>query len=248
MSNHITSPPQNDTTNTDPKLAAIKTRISTHMTADHADSLALFLRHYSKQPIPLPPIPNTLQLTDLSSTHLIITHPQGRSLIPLNPPLSDSLSDARPRLIQMHNDCLTALDLSPIHINTFFWPNKVWQYLTHFAAGFTFLSFTLFSPSSFLQGSGSIAYTIWSFGGLAPWHAWLASVLCRPVLLGMVLIHGTEVVWFERTRLRKFWIERWSGVWWAWVCCVFVGGVAGQWRFDEMVEGIKEERERKGKH
>ncbi|KAJ8606826.1 hypothetical protein MRB53_040693 [Persea americana] len=233
----------------DPKTVAIKSRILTHMTADHAESLALYLRHYCKQPITLPPTPailSTLALTDITPTHMIITHPSGRSLIPFTPPMAH-LSGSRARLVQMHTEALRALHLSDLKVSTFVLPNKAWQWFTHFCTLLCFTTFSIYSSASFRPESDTLASRIWSVGGLAPWLGILASWTCKPVLVGMVLIHGAEVWHFQRSRLRTYWVAVGSVVWWCWVLCVFSGGVAGIWRFDEMVEGIRAENAAKQK-
>lgn len=73
----------------------------------------------------------------------------------------------------------------------------------------------------------------------------MASYVKNYVLVGMLVIHVAEVAWFARTRLRKYWVERFTALWWAWVGCVFLGGVAGITRFDEMVGGMERDAERR---
>ena len=75
-----------------------------------------------------------------------------------------------------------------------------------------------------------------------------AELMATPVLWFMLVVHTAEAGYFARTRLRRHWVQRFSPLWWVWVTCVFNGGVAGITRFDEMVEGIKLEKEKGGKH
>lgn len=233
----------------DAKAQAIKSRILTHMTSDHADSLALFLRHYCKIPssqVPInPPPAGTLQLTDITLDHIIITHQSGRNLIPLTPPMN-SMAESRERLIAMHKDCLAALDLAPFKVDKFVPPNKAWQWITHFAVFMTIFTFAFWPTAAFRPGSRAFPALFWSFGGLADWNATLASYIKNYVLVVVLLIHVGEAAWFSRTRLRKYWVDRFSPLWWAWSGCVFLGGVAGMWRFDEYVAGIEREKNKKG--
>ncbi|KAJ9650259.1 hypothetical protein H2198_010429 [Neophaeococcomyces mojaviensis] len=225
----------------DPKTLAMKTRVLTHMTTDHADSLALYLRHYSKLPassIPLSPPVGMLKLEDVTLDHMIISHPGGGNLVYIDPPMK-SLMESRERLVGMHKDCLTGLGLSDIKIDSFVLPNKAWQWVTHLVTTFCFVTFSFFR---------SEVYRIWSFGGLVPGLGALAEVTATPVLWLMLAIHISEAGYFARTRLRKHWVQRFSPLWWMWTTCVFNGGVAGITRFDEMVEVMKAEREKGGKH
>lgn len=233
----------------DPKQVAMKTRILTHMTADHADSLALFLKQYCKQPINIPASSeelSKLSLSDIQLTHMIISHPKGRSLIPFDPPMQ-SFSESRARLVQMHTEALRALGLSDLKIDTFVLPNKAWQWLIQFACILSFSTFTLYPSAAFLPEANTLASKIWSFGGLAPWNARLASYLCKPVVIAMVLIHAAEVVWFQQTRLRRYWVPTGTLVWWMWIVAAFNGGVGAIFRFDDMVADIRKEKEMKEK-
>lgn len=75
----------------------------------------------------------------------------------------------------------------------------------------------------------------------------VTSYLCKPTLVFMVLIHAAEAVYFEQTRLSRYWVQTGSVVWWMWIVCAFNGGVAGIWRFDGMVADIRREKEEKEK-
>jgi len=233
----------------DPKIQALKTRVQTHMTTDHADSLALFLTHYCKVPVPLRPTPppGTLKLDDIALDHIVIAHPTGRNLVQITPPMSH-LGQSRERLVGMHNDCLTALDLAPFKVETFVVPNKLWQWITHFVCALCFVTYSVYPAEAFLPEANTLASQVWSIGGLAPGLARLTSYVKDAVLVGMLAIHVTEAAYFSRTRLRKYWVPRFSGVWWMWTTAVFNGGVAAMWRFDEMVESMEVERAKGGKH
>lgn len=253
------SPPP-DLDLSDPKVQAMKARILTHMSADHADSLALYLQHYcllppSQAPLNPTPPPGTLQLEDISLDHMIISHSSGRrrNLIPIAPPMT-SLSEARERLVSMHHASLRALDLADFRITRVVPPNKPWQWLIHAAVAVTLFTFVLWpSPASFEPGSGHFPAVFWSLGGLTPWLARLAARLRAPVLAFILVVHTAEAAWFARARLRRYWVPPFSGaLWWGWVAVVWLGGVAGIARFDDYVAGLERERAAKqkqpGKH
>lgn len=233
----------------DPKSEAMKTRILTHMTNDHSDSLALFLNHYCKIATPLRPTPSpgTLVLDDITLNHICITHPGGRNLISIDPPMN-SLSDSRGRLVEMHKSCLTALDMSEFKVEKFVLPNKPWQWFTHFITLWTFTIFALYPAEDFLPGQRTLPSKVYSMGGMTPWLAQFAYHVKDWVLLGMLVIHTVEAGVMARGRLRRFWVPRFSRMWWLWTTATFSGGVAALWRFDDMLREVEEERARGGKH
>lgn len=62
----------------------------------------------------------------------------------------------------------------------------------------------------------------------------------------MVAIHAGEVVWLERSRLRRSSVRMGGRVWWAWVCSIFVEGFPATVRFDRLVreEEVKKARQK----
>ncbi|KAK5955422.1 hypothetical protein OHC33_003060 [Knufia fluminis] len=233
----------------DPKTQAMKTRVLNHMTNDHSDSLALYLNHYCKIPTSLRPTPptGTLKLDDITLDHIIVSHPSGRNLIPITPPMTH-LGESRERLVSMHNDCLKALDMAPFEVEKFVLLNKPWQWALTLLSLLNFVTFSLYPSAAFLPESDTLASQIWSIGGLVPQLAKLTYYVKNTVLVGMLIIHVSETVYMARGRLRRYWVPRFSGVWWAWCSVVFAGGIAGITRFDEMVGDLERERERGGKH
>lgn len=245
----IATPPTTSASSIDPKEAAMKARVLNHMSVDHVDSIALYLRYYSKLPssqIPLNPAVGTLKMEDITLDHIILSHPFGRNLVYVDPPM-ENLMESRERLVAMHKECLTGLGLSDIKISTFVLPNRLWQWTLHVLA---FLSFTTFGfcRDQLHPNTNTIVSKIWSIGGLVPGNAVLADKVALPVVLGMVVIHVFEAGYFARTRLRKHWVQRFTPLWWVWVIVTFNGGIASISRFDSMVEDIKTEREKSGAH
>ena len=233
----------------DPKILSMKARVTTHMTTDHADSLTLFLKHYCKVPISLRPTPpiGTLKLDDIALDHIIISHPNGRNIVQITPPMNH-LGEARERLVSMHNDCLKALDLASFKVEKFVLPNKLWQWITHLLCALCFTFFSIYPSEAFLPESNTLPSKIWSIGGLVPVLADVASHVKNQVLVGMLIIHVSEAAYMSRMHLRKYWVPRFSAVWWVWVAVVFNGGAAGMYRFQDMVEGMEAERAKGGKH
>ncbi|KIX02938.1 uncharacterized protein Z518_06488 [Rhinocladiella mackenziei CBS 650.93] len=223
-----------------PDPQAMKTRIITHMNTDHALSLRLYLMHYSHVPLSGT---SSATLTDITTQHMILTSSFGRHVISFEPEMK-SLLDARERLVAMHNECLSALDLSDIVIDTYVPPDRAWHWGL---AGITLLILSTFPFREALKPeSGTIIASIWSLGGAVPGLARLCYTLQPYVLTLVVLVHGTEAAWLANTKLRRHWVEVGSGVWFAWLLdCVIEGGGCLE-RFQRVVKG--KEAAKNGKH
>ncbi|KAK5085405.1 hypothetical protein LTS08_003131 [Lithohypha guttulata] len=234
---------------TDPKMEAMKSRVLTHMTADHSDSLALYLNHFCKVPTSLRPPPpiGTLKLEDITLDHIIISHPKGRNLVRIDPPMKH-LGEARERLVAMHKECLQKLDMAEFKVDKFVLPNKPWQWALQIFSLMCFVLFTLYPAKAFLPEAGTLASKIYSVGGIVPGLARLTASIKDFVLIGMFAIHSAETGHMAQTRMKKYWVPAFSRTWWMWEAAVAVGGVAGMWRFDDMVKEMEEERRKSGKH
>ncbi|RVX67517.1 hypothetical protein B0A52_08870 [Exophiala mesophila] len=225
-----------------PDPAAMKARIISHMNADHQLSLRAYLQLYANVPSLST---RSSKLEDITNEHMILTSSFGRHVIPFSPPLK-SLAEARERLVAMHNDCLQALDLSDIVIDSYYWPDKLWQYP---ATAFILLILITFPfPDSLLPHSNSLIYQIWSLGGLAPGLAALCHTLAFPVWFFIVAVHAAESVWLSKTRLRKHWIEPGTGVWMAWMADCALKGFSAFQRFDQVVKEKEAAKRGRGQH
>lgn len=228
--------------------SAMQNRITSHMTADHATSLSLYLQHYSRIPasqLPDPPA-GKLALDEVTLEHMIISHPGGRNLVPFDPPLT-SYAQARERVVAMHKDCLAALDLSETKVEKFVWPNKLWQWGLHLLAFWCLISFGLLRAD--VRDASTVAGRVWSLGGLAPSFARFAAKIGLPVVVGMVAIHIGEATYFDMGRARRHGLRRGTKPWWSWTICVLNAGVAGLTRFDDYVEELNiDKANTKGQH
>ena len=227
----MASSPNPSSTTSNP-TTAIQTRITTHMNADHATTLSLFLQHYAHLPAPLS---TPARITNIKLTHIILTSPHGQSYIPLVPPMA-SFADARPRMVAMHQDALRGLGLSDTKVEVYKPPNTVVQVVVAFLAGISFVSFAHPAVLARLRA-------FWSLAGTAPWLYDLACVLQPYVIVFMVALHGVEAGWMARTRLRRHRVQ--GPVWWAWVGSTFVEGVGAFERIDRMVRE-KEKKQEEG--
>jgi hypothetical protein len=224
--------------------AAIKARIITHMNADHAYSLELYVRHYNQLPIAQA---RAAKLHEITQTHLILTTTQSRLLIPLSPPLDSSLKDARERLVEMHNTCLAALGIAAqgVIVEAYVPPNALYQVFT--LVSVASVLFTLPFRAALHPDSGSWLSWYWSLGGMVPGVARLAYAVAPLVWWLTLAIHVGETVWFVRTRLGRFSVVPFTGVWWCWVVDCFFEGFGAFRRFDALV-GELERTKGKGRH
>lgn len=217
-----------------PDPEAVKARIISHINADHAFSLTLYARHCNQLPLAMA---RTARLEAITLDHLIMTSSFGRLLVPFSPPLA-SLSQAREKLVAMHNDCLAALDVDDVEVTQYRPPNRWWQW--GFAVGVTAVLLTFPFRASLRPDSGTWIAWFWSVGGRVPLLAELAYTLQPIVLPATLVIHVLEARHMISGRLRRFSVENFSTVWWCWVVGVFLEGFGAFMRFDEAVAELRE--------
>jgi hypothetical protein len=213
-----------------PDAAAMKSRIITHMNADHQLSLRLYLQHSCHIPSG-----GTVKasLEDITNEHMILISSFGRHIVPLDPPMK-SLMEGRERLVAMHQQCLKELDLSDIVVDEYQLPTTVFPWALSSLVILIALTFPF--RESLRPESGSVIYDIWSLGGLAPGLAQLSYTLAPAVLGFIYLAHGIESVYLARTRLRKHWVETFSKTWWLWIGDCALEGFGAIQRFDAVVK------------
>lgn len=232
-----------------PNPDAAKSRILNHMNADHSNSLRLYARHYSQLPLPHA---KTAKADDITLDHLILQTSFGRVLIPFTPPLK-SFSEARERLVGMHEECLTKLGVDGVMLTEYRLPNRLWQWGM---VGISLWNFgTLPFRESILPSSGSWISQVWSLGGLLPGLAKLTYTLAPATLWFMIVMHAGEAVYMGTTVMRRYEVEIFSGVWWAWVLDTATEGFGSFVRLEGLVREIKEAKEKgrpqglgRGKH
>jgi len=223
------------------KDTAAKTRIINHMNADHQDSLICFLRHY-KHVSAFSARNATLSAIDLSNL-VISTSPTPFTTktyrIPMNPPLN-SWADARPRLVTMNNEACSGLGCSSITVKEYVPPSGLM--LVNFSLCFwTYMTFC--RRAHFVRGS---PYYEMLFQYI-PAFANFCYKIQPLVFYAMVTIHLAEVIYMERSRLRKHAVKMFSSVWWTWLLSDFVEGWPATMRFDRLVSEA-EAKQAKQKH
>ncbi|RMZ89452.1 hypothetical protein DV736_g3314, partial [Chaetothyriales sp. CBS 134916] len=233
----------------DPKAAkdVMRTRILTHMNADHQFSLILYSRNYSKLPLSHA---KSSKLEDIALTHMTIHSSFGRCMIPFDPPLN-SLNEARERVVAMHQQAMKELDVEDVLIERYVLPDRAWMWVVMVLCAWTIVTFSPPLRPLLRPESGSVISRIWGLGGLANELAELAFTASPVVWPLTVLIHTGEAAYMIRAKLRRYQVEPFSGVWLAWVVDCFLEGIGSFVRFNEMVGAIRDERKRKkpeGRH
>ncbi|KAK5060201.1 hypothetical protein LTR84_010086 [Exophiala bonariae] len=225
-----------------PDAAAMKSRIITHMNADHQLSLRLYLQHYCHVPSS-----GTAQasLEDITTEHIILNSSFGRHVVPFEPPMK-SLMEGREKLVAMHQHCLKELDLSDIVIDSYHPPSGVFPYVL--GALVVLICTTFPFRDNLRPESRSLIYDIWSVGGLVPGLAWLSYQLAPAVQAFIYIAHGVEMLVLARGRLRRHWVETFSRTWWLWLGeCSLVGYSAFQ-HFDRTVKAKEDAKGGKAQH
>jgi hypothetical protein len=221
------------------------------MNTDHADSLSFFARHYCKLPTAQA---SSAKLTDIELTHLIIStsstftnyatnRTTARNYITLTPPMS-SFSEARERLVAMHNESLAGLGISGIAVTRYQLPRSPLHLFVFALCLWCWLSFC-YRPNLLPTAPVKVIYNFWSVCGYWPGLASLSYSLQPFAISVMLVIHIFEAVYLVRTRLRKHQVKTGSRVWWSWVISNFIEGAGAIQRFDAVVQDKEEEKKRK---
>jgi hypothetical protein len=217
------------------KDAAAKDRIIQHLNKDHQRSLSYYLQHYNSisaweasSPV----------LTDITFSHLVFRLSSGdRSTIPLYPPMT-SWSEARIRTVEMDRDARAALDISSIQLTSYLPPKSLFH-RTIF--GLCVMTFVIFATKQWIV-PGTFVYdkVLPWFPGGADWFLWISNGIALPVLG----IHVFEAYKLDKTRLRRYGVERGSAVWWKWIASCFIEGLGCFQRIDREVKRKEVEAEK----
>ncbi|KAI9852084.1 MAG: hypothetical protein M1838_001881 [Thelocarpon superellum] len=207
------------------KDTAAKQRIIQHMNKDHQDSLARFLQFYCRLP---PKALANAHLEDITLDHMILTATGHRQLVPFTPPLQD-WSETRQRVVQMDQVARDGLGQSDIVITEYQVPRSFSAVV--FAAALS--AFIFFSrPQNALPGSWTYDYILYR----VPAFARFLHAIQVPMISFMISLHLAESVWFDRSRLQKYGVPRFTSLWLTWIVSCFIEGVGAFARVDDMVK------------
>lgn len=207
-------------------------RIISHMNADHTTSLTRFLQHYCRFSSP-----NNPQLEEFALDHMIISSTvdggRCRNYVPISPPMN-SFMEAREKMVAMDKKCLEGLGRSDVEVREYRGPDRAWMHILFWLAAIAFAVFC--RRANLVPGSYVHEAVLKRLpAGFVRFCYMVQPLVCW----GMVAIHSSELVWFERTRLRKHLAGPGGGrggkVWWKWVASCVVEGVGSFVRFDELI-------------
>lgn len=224
----------------DAKEAAAKGRIVKHMNADHATSLSLYLQHYCHI---RPGAARGAQLEDIGFNSMTIRTKDGKTHeIAIEPPMA-SWSDARPRVVEMDRITRDALDISPIRITSYIPPTSFYHLTVFGLCLFAFVIFGLASVDKIVPGTWFYDTVLPYFPGGPAFFVGLAKTIGAPV----VGIHALEAFYLDKSRLRKYGVEKGTKLWWAWIASCSIEGAGCFHRIDAEVKKKLLEAE-KAKH
>jgi len=219
------------TPKTPPTPEAMKSRIITHMNADHAPSLALYLEHYLHVPSFTA---GHARLTDLTLTTLTLRSGSATYTIPIDPPLS-SYAEARERLVSMDRTSKAGLGRDDVVVTRYISP-RGFEAVVFTAC---LLTFTFLHRRSWFAADESVLAEV--MPGAARFLYWVQPWVFWPMLVA----HASEAYWMHRSRLVRCSVPRGGKVWGCWVLSCFIEGVGALWRFDREV--LKERRAKEAK-
>ncbi|KAK3633839.1 hypothetical protein LTR56_015630 [Elasticomyces elasticus] len=215
------------------KDSAAKTRIITHLNADHHESLVRYLEHYCKLS---PWQAYDARMTDITLSNMAFECGGKTYNIPLKPPM-DSYRDARERAVQMDKESLQGLGRSDITITEFL-PAK-----GAFAVMFAIICATFVGYSQ-----------RWWFGKEQIVELVLGSAFARfsftiqPYLITFLLVvHTSEMLYMALYKLPSHSVNPRSLLFWKWTATTFIEGVQAFGRFNGLVKA-KQDKKAKEKH
>ena len=217
--------------------ASRKEGIINHMNREHTRELSNYLRHYnslsSRQAA-------KSAIFDISFDTMHIRAGGLNHTVPFDPPLT-SWSDARPRLVEMDTAAREALGISDIIVTSYRAPNAI-ELVVMCSVAFYF--FCAGSLPWFLPGTKAWRIVDGFFPYGAAGYRWLVRAIFFPVLG----IHLSEAFLFDRWRLGRYSVERWTPLWWVWEMSCFVEGLGAWRRIDRVVADKRAEKESKKSH
>lgn len=204
---------------------ASKRTILDHMNADHQDFLSLSLQVYNRVSAQ---DAQSARLEDITLSDLLITAQGTRYTVPLDPPMK-SMSEARTRVMAMHQNCLSKLGLSDVVV-TEYRPPRGFHAVVF---GLCLCTYALYSRRAhFVPGS-------WVYDNLLarmPRFAEICYKIQPALIWGMLAIHGGEAVLLMFRRLKPHRVPVFSRLWFTWVGSNLIEGVGAWQRFDRMVK------------
>ncbi|VUC35187.1 unnamed protein product [Clonostachys rosea] len=215
-------------------------RIIKHMNDDHLESLQLYLRVYCG--VPEATAKSGCELVDVSLSSLLIRTGDGKEhTVQFAPPL-DAWGEIRPRLVEMDALARAKLGIAPLDndpdsiVITEYVPPKGFDLVVLCSICWYFFSY--FTLSYLVPGSWGWKTLEAVFPGGPAWYCWTVKMIFWPV----VGIHTAEAFFFDKTRMVKNGVPRFSRVWWLWVGNCWMEGYTAWKRVDALISAKKEQK------
>ncbi|KAK3986628.1 hypothetical protein QBC44DRAFT_401999 [Cladorrhinum sp. PSN332] len=229
-------------------------RTLAHMNKDHRLDLQHMLQHYNSLSASEATLPEMLDLT-LTETRVRVSGTGKVHTIKLSPPL-DKWEDRRVVLVGMTRAAREALGVvgededdddgkpkngKPAVAVKEYMPPRPLDWIIFWAVLGYYIIWGFVRFGHFAEGGSAAAAWLdeyWLFPGVlkgAKGFRWLTESIFGLV----VAIHVVEAAMLERTRLRRYGVERGSKVWWLWMGSCFVEGAMAFKRFDIVVERVR---------
>ena len=204
-----------------------------HMSANHGDSLELYLQAFCNITAREA---RHAQLEDISLSEIILRANGVRYCVPLNPPMKD-YNEARGRLVALHKDSLQRLGRSDVTLTEYRGPRGIHAVIFALCL-FTYVS--CWRRTNLLPGS--FVYENLGFKYVPDFAHFVYNI--QPLLFPVVLaIHITEATLLAILKLKPHGVPVLSKLWCTWVASCFVEGFGSFVRINQIV---KEERAKKG--
>jgi hypothetical protein len=186
---------------------AAKSRIISHLNADHQATLSLYLRHYNGLSAYAA---RDVVMTDISFNEMTFKTKDGKTrTVSFSPPMQ-AWSEARMRTVEMDKQARTGLGLSSIKITEYELPQGAFQWAV--IGSILFASVVYVYRKDIVRGT--FIYDV-----LLPWfpgghRAFFTIVKWLPH--GVIGIHLLEAIWLDLGWLQKHDVTRGSVLWWKW--------------------------------
>jgi hypothetical protein len=212
---------------------ASKQGIINHMNAKQTGTLVLYLKVYCRFH---PESVDSIKMVDITFSDMIISTRGTHYCVPIDPPMK-SLHDARRRLIDMRNHCLTTLGLSVIMVKEYRIPHGI----SLLGVAILLALYALFSQrSNFLPGS--IVYSL-IFERMPSFSKFCYKI--QPIFIPTIFaIHAVEACYLA-TQLRRYHVPFLSKLWLAWIVSSLIDGIFTLERFGAI---LREERLKQEEH
>jgi len=148
-----------------------------------------------------------------------------------------SYTETRVRVVEMDKIARAALDISSYRITTYEGPKTVIHRIV--PPLFILCLLTAVFHSHIIPGTYIYDTVLQYYPGGPEWFKYIGKMAAVPALV----THVGESWYFDRSRLRKYGVERGTGLWWMWMGSCMLEGFACFQRVDWQIDAKKKAAE-----